>query len=330
MTQSYKKKSLGQYFTQKNSWLKKQVLDFIKLSNRQNIYDPFAGHGDIFSTLKEWGYCKFIGLDIDNKLEYEINDSLLFIPYKKDSIIVTNPPYLAKNSATRMKIDYFKYFSNNNYDDLYLIALEKMLEANDYVVAIIPESFLHSNFKFFNKLKLVTIIEENPFVDTEVPICVVCFDSKEKDLAKIDIYKGEKKVWNLKEFFNFKFKPNKKINIEFNNQQGWLGLRAIDSTNKNNLIKFAFKENIDYDWKNKISTSSRHISLIKIDIQERKKEKFIELCNLRLNYIREKTNDLILTAFKGNRKDGIRRRRLDFKLARWIMEECYKEIENDW
>ena len=69
-----------------------------------------------------------------------------------------------------------------------------MLKAQDDVVAIIPESFINSNYKQKERLKSITILEENPFKDTENPVCVACFDGKKKEFDKIDIYKNDKYI----------------------------------------------------------------------------------------------------------------------------------------
>ncbi|WP_416373657.1 hypothetical protein [Mycoplasmopsis felis] len=53
---------------------------------------------------------------------------------------MTNPPYLAKNKAKKINIENF----DNNYSDLYLNALDKMLNNCDFVACIIPESFITS------------------------------------------------------------------------------------------------------------------------------------------------------------------------------------------
>lgn len=179
-----KKVKLGQFFTQSNVWLKKHILDFINNSACNTIYDPFAGAGDI---LKCFNKLNVVALDIDKSLGWNYNDSLSNIPTIDNAIIVTNPPYLAKNSASkkRFNIDYFKY---SEYEDLYLIALEKCLKAQKYVVAIIPESFINAKFKYKNRLVSITIIENNPFLDTSIPVCVACFNNVFKDFKDIYIY----------------------------------------------------------------------------------------------------------------------------------------------
>ncbi|WP_406617005.1 Eco57I restriction-modification methylase domain-containing protein [Mycoplasmopsis adleri] len=173
-----KKVKLGQFFTKDSIWLKPQIIDFIKKSNCSIAYDPFAGGGDLLNVVQSISNIKKVkGLDIDPSLTWELNDSLNFIPHIDDAIIITNPPYIAKQSASKKKIDLSNYFKNSIYDDVYLIALDRMLEAQQFVVAIIPESFLNSSYKQKDRIHSITILEENPFEDTENPVCVVCFDN---------------------------------------------------------------------------------------------------------------------------------------------------------
>lgn len=319
-----KKIELGQFFTKDDVWLKPQIRDFIINSNSKVAYDPFAGGGDLLNVAKnKLNFNLVKGLDIDKTLNWEYNDSLLGIPSILEAIIITNPPYIAKQSASKKKIDLNKYFDLSTYDDVYLIALDNMLKAQKNVVAIIPESFINSNFKKKNYLSSITILEENPFEDTENPVCVVCFDGIYKDLDCVKVYKNDVYLNNLQEIMSIKIEPKNSVKITFNDLNGWLGLRAIDSTNDLTFIKFDYKENIDYDWQHKIKVSSRHFSLINIEIPSEKKEQFVYECNTILNNLRKKSGDLILTPFKGNTKKGMRRRRLDFRLARAIMEQAY-------
>ncbi|QDF64784.1 Eco57I restriction-modification methylase domain-containing protein [Mycoplasma nasistruthionis] len=320
-----KKVQYGQYFTKSSVWLRPQIIDFIKQSNCKIAYDPFAGDGDLLKVSKLYGINKTIGKDIDESLDWQINDSLISIPSYQEAIIITNPPYLAKNSATRKKIDLSKYFNRSKYDDLYLIALETMIKAQKYIVAIIPESFINSNFKQKQFLNSITILEQNPFNDTEQPVCIVCFDGVLKDFSDIKIYKNDIYIGTLDQLENIRLNPDKSIQIKFNDPNGWLGLRAIDSSNDNNKIEFNFKDKIKYDW-NRLNHTSRHFTLISIEVSDHLKTKFINKCNEILCQIRTKSADAILTAFMGNTKTGIRRRRLDFKLARAIIETALKEL----
>lgn len=162
-----KKKSLGQYFTEGACWLQPQIVDFISDSNCRVAYDPFAGSGCLFSPVTNMvaSIKEIAGLDIDPSQGWPINDSLIKIPHKNDAIIVTNPPYLSNYSASRKRIGdgLKKYFDMTEYDDVYLLALDRMLEAQKNVVAIIPETFINSPFKKKDLLHSITILEENPF-----------------------------------------------------------------------------------------------------------------------------------------------------------------------
>ena len=322
-----KKIKLGQFFTKSSIWLKPQVIEFINSCNCNIAYDPFAGGGDLLKASSNiLSFKNVIGLDIDHSLNWVVNDSLLNIPHINNAIIITNPPYIAKQSASRKKIDLSKYFSTSTYDDIYLIALDKMLEAQDYVVAIIPESFINSTYKQKSRLTLITILEENHFEDTANPVCVACFDNTEKSFSKIKVYKNEEYINTLAAIQDLRIEPTNKIKITFNTLDGWLGLRAIDGANDKTFIGFDFKENFKYDWNKHIKVSSRNLSLVDIDVSEDKRKVFIDKCNEIINELREASSDILLTPFKCNTKSGMRRRRLDFRLARAIMEKALQNI----
>lgn len=319
----------GQYYTKAQLWLKPQIIDFIQNSGCTIAYDPFAGAGDMLNIAYLYGIERFKGLDIDDSLIWEINDSLINIPHIDDAIIITNPPYLTNYSASRKKVlsKVKKYFDQSQYNDLYLIALDKMLQAQEYIVAIIPETFINSNYKAKNRLVSITILEDNLFEDTDTPVCIACFDGNEKSFEQVSVYKNETYVSSLQGIEDARPVAKKSLSIKFNVMDGWLGLRAVDTTNPNNMIHFDFKDQFDYDWEVGIKISSRLLSLIDINIDESKKQDYINECNKVLNTVRTNSNDIILSPFKGNMKNGVRRRRLDFYTARAIMEQAYNNLQ---
>lgn len=328
MITNRKKVTKGQFYTKDKIWLQPQIIEFIKKSNCKIAYDPFAGAGDLIKCSELYGINNYIGKDIDENLVWDINDSLQNIPHIDEAIIITNPPYLSNYSASRKKVmdDVKKYFDNSKYDDLYLIALDRMLEAQDNVVAIIPETFINSNYAKKNRLVSITVLEDNPFKDTDTPVCVACFNNVNKSLKEIKVFKNNVYIKNLEELDNLRLRPNNTIDIKFNVINGWLGLRAVDTTNPENMLKFDYKENFDYDWNKGIKVSSRLLSTIDIDIKEIDRNNFINLCNKILNNLRLASSDIIFSPFKGNMKNGVRRRRLDFYTARAIMEKAYFEL----
>ena len=328
MENGKKKRALGQFFTRGDCWLRPQVKKFIVESGKHIAYDPFAGDGCLMRKAME---CieeidRIVGLDIDKSLGWKWNDSLENIPHIDDAIIITNPPYLSNYSARRKRINESleKYFNKTDYDDVYLIALDKMLEAQDNVVAIIPETFINSSYRQKSKLKLISVLEENPFNDTDTPVVVVCFDGREKSYEEIAIYKDSSYVCTLRDLEESRMKPAGNVDMRFNAKDGWLAVRCVDSTNPNDMLRFGFKKDIDYDWERGIKVSSRLLTLIDIDVPKEKRKHFITRCNEILNDIRIKSHDLILSPFKGNMKNGVRRRRLDFYTCRAIIEKAYE------
>lgn len=323
-----KKHFLGQFFTTKTLWLRPHILDFILNSGCSVAYDPFAGNGDILSACSVVPSIKsVIGCDIDVSLSWTKNDSLLHIPEKSGAIIITNPPYLSNYSAARkgLKRETEKYFRLTEYDDLYLMALDRMLDAQKHVVAIIPETFKSSSYKRKNLLQSLTILEENPFTDTDTPVCIACFDGENKKTSKIKVYKNDRLVCHLADLENKRLLPKNDVRLRFNSPDGWLGVRCVDTTDPENKLRFDFKENIDYDWERGIKVSSRLLTLVDIDVPRKRRALFVKICNKILNAWRQDTEDVILSPFKGNMKDGHRRRRLDFMTCRAIMELAYKE-----
>lgn len=325
-----RKRALGQYFTEGSCWLQPQVEAFIRASECSVVYDPFAGSGALFQPVLERveGVKRVLGLDVDVRQGWEVNDSLIRIPPVADAIIVTNPPYMSNYSATRKRLGgrMKAYFAATAYDDLYLLALERMLEAQRYVVAIVPESFLNSSFQRKDLLHSITILEENPFRDTDTPVAVLCFDSRPKELSEVLIFKGSRFVCSLRSVEDCRLQPDYSVEMKFNDPTGWLGVRCVDTTNCHDRLRFDFKERIDYDWEKGIKVSSRLLTLISLQLPEASRQGLIDGCNERLEALRRRSHDLVLSPFKGNMQNGVRRRRLDFQTCRALVESTYRAL----
>jgi hypothetical protein len=154
------------------------------------------------------------------------------------------------------------------------------------------------------------------FTDTENPVCLALFSSQKTNSVKL--YENDKYV---SELYSMKRKLEEVLvnnnsqltTIVFNDKRGKLGLRAIDGNHSSSI---AFVEAKQVPEK-KIKVSSRHLTRIylpeKVDLDS---------LNEKLRKVREITNDFLFTPFRGLRKDGKFRRRLDFRLARKIIKSC--------
>ena len=312
----------GQFNTKHSFWFSNPVKNFFekKVKKIDKVLDPFAGDGDILFFLKKKYKKKIVGYDIHKK-KWKKNDSLKKIPIHKNTIICTNPPYLAKYSAKRKRVfkDVKDYYSDSI--DLYRLALQKCFKATRYTIAIIPETFINSNFPK-NHLVLLSVIIKNPFVTTENPVVVACFDNQFLEgNTKAKVYIDNKFICKFGDLEKSRIKPKNNHKIYFNDPKGNLALKAVDGVKKGDFIRFE-KTNGFYYSRSNIKVSSRLLTYIKIpNLNEKKITKLVQDSNKRLNKIRKKTKDLILSPFKGNNKSGNRRRRLDYRLARGIIEK---------
>ena len=307
-----KKRSHGQYFTKGNPFLLDPFQEWIKKNklSKKILLEPFAGANDIITMLNSMGLCKkFTAYDIypANK-KVKKRDTIKNFP-KDYKLCITNPPWLARNSATRMGFS----FPITPYDDLYKHCLNLCLKNCEYVGAIIPASFLNSGI-FRERLSSYILLHKTLFQDTENPVCLALFNKKESK---------EVKVYNDNEFLGDLTKleealPKERTNrkVKFNDPNGNLGFISFDST-KEPSIRFCDIDEIkDYE----IKISSRFITRISGEFNNI--SNLQKNLNRRIRKFRNETKDIFLTPFKGIRKDGWYRRRMHFSLARKFINEA--------
>jgi hypothetical protein len=203
-----------------------------------------------------------------------------------------------------------------------------MIETGLPGIAIVPETLINSKFSK-NNINRIVIIEPNPFEDTEVPICVVCFNGIKK--GKTRIYKNDEFIGLLDELITKSPKADV-INLRdlrFNDVTGTIAIKGVDSTDPNIRISFLNSKELTYDI-SKIKGSSRAITIVKSKLidncSDTTKKEIIETANKILNKYRNETADVLLSPFKGNNKNLKRRRRMDFALARNILELAYNKV----
>ncbi len=329
------KKMLGQFFTITNPFNIDIFYKWYKLidkSKKEIIIEPFAGANNICKMISDLGIitqwsCYDISPSDDNvmpQFKIEKRDTLSNFP-EEYYVGITNPPYLAKNSATRAKID----FPETSYDDLYKFALDIMLNNLEYVAAIIPESFINSEL-FHNRLFACISLTCKMFNDTDCPVCLALFiPEKEKKKNKLDtndfyIYSQNRKIGKYQTIKKKQIKSNEtvKSSWKFNDRLGEIGIKCVDNTSTAS-IEFILGNQISSD---SIKVSSRALTRISGLPENIEVDTFISKCNEVLRTYREDTCDIFLTSFKGLRKDDKYRRRLDFKTAKNIMDTVLKEL----
>jgi hypothetical protein len=322
------KVSLGSFYTTKSGWLTDQVRGFLEKALAESsgtLLDPFAGDGHLLEAVKAdpiiGKHVKQVaGFDVQGEI-WPINDSLIAIPNPQRAVIVTNPPYLANHSAKRKGVDQLvaKYFANSSQKNLYRIALENALASADYVVAIIPETFLLSTFPK-HRLELAVVIQDSLFGDTDAPALVACFGKDERDNAHI--FTGNQSIGKLSEILALRESSAPKHRIIFNDPNGRIGLRAVDGSDGNTPIEFIAANEFEYP-SDSVAVSSRLMTYLEVPaVSDDAIPALITKANALLASIRMRSGDLVLAPFKGNDRTGKRRRRLDYALARRILDNC--------
>ena len=321
------KRASGRYYTRGNPFQLEPFRAWAKASNlkQQTALEPFAGAKDIPRLIdaahlrcRDWSF-----FDIEPGANGIVQrDTLADFP-KGFNVCITNPPWLARNSATRRGLPFPEA---TRYDDLYKYALEQCLAHCGWVAAIIPEAFIRSGLFLERLCDFISLVPQKHdktnyppdkggrgvsvmFEDTEHPVGLALFAPDAT--SDVKVWRNNQFLGGLNELRTHLPKSSSNRDIVFNDPQGNLGLIAIDNTVSASIRFCPAEELNDYP----IRVHCR--SITKIGVPWRVD---IDMLNIRLTTIREKTHDVFLTAFKGLRRDGHYRRRLDWALTRAIVD----------
>ena len=310
-------RNTGRYYTQANVFeypAFKQWLEAIPNISETTILEPFAGDCAIPMMLCSY---KWACYDIEpRKGDFKVvkRDTIKKFP-SGFKVCITNPPYLAKNSATRRGLNY----PECDYDNLYKHCLKLMLDSCQYVAAIIPDSFIQSGL-FTDRLYGVISIPEKVFANTDYPVCLAMFTPNISD--DFNIWCGDSFIGTFQELSKYSLEEYYDSRWVFNDADGCIGVVCADG--KNSKIRFVKGESIDTEVKG----SSRFLVRVSglpdnIDIDD-----FILKCNTTLEQYRCNTKDVFLNSFKGLRNDGTYRKRIPFTVVRSILTYTLKGVNS--
>jgi len=334
-----KKQQLGQYYTRRNPFTYprfRKWLGSIPGYPRITAIEPFAGSNNIIKmmteTFPELATSQWTAFDIAPEAQesnqvpevrVQLRDSLLNFPQGYD-LCVTNPPYLAKNSATRKNTS----IEFGGFQDLFEISLDVMLTSCAWVAAIIPESFI-SRAIFQNRLEFVISLADEMFDDTEFPVCLAVFSPTESE-QDFEIWRNSKligKYAQLSQERDSLLASVRRNTFRFNDSNGAIGLYAVDMTN-GPTIRFVEGDSIASET---IKHSSRAITRISarfpLGAVSWTLSDWIIEANRVLGEYRNRTNDVFMTSFKGLRDDGHYRRRLDWDTASRILATALSRLD---
>lgn len=310
-------RNTGRYYTQANVFeypAFKQWLQAIPNISGTTILEPFAGDCAIPMMLSSY---KWSCYDMEpRKGDFKVvkRDTIKKFP-SGFKVCITNPPYLAKNSAKRRRLNY----PECDYDNLYKHCLKLMLDSCQYVAAIIPDSFIQSGL-FTDRLYGVISISEKVFANTDYPVCLAMFTPNISD--DFNIWCGDSFIGTFQELSKYSLEEYNDSRWVFNDADGCIGVVCADG--KNSKIRFVKGESIDTEVKG----SSRFLVRVSglpdnIDIDD-----FILKCNTTLEQYRCNTKDVFLNSFKGLRNDGTYRKRIPFTVVRSILTYTLKGVNS--
>jgi hypothetical protein len=326
---------LGQFYTRGNPFQYARAQKWFKEIPRlmdAKIIEPFAGSNSIVALVnasvktlspQNWQSFDIHPEAIEGNLVPEIKlirrDTLENFPSGFD-VAITNPPYLAKNSATRKgMVVHF-----GEYQDTFEVALHEMLSNCDWVAAIIPESFITRKL-FTDRLDAVISLNHEMFDDTEFPVCLALFSPKSSN--DFEIWRGDEHLGlrnDLDREVEKLLSSRTLIKPRFNAPLGEIGLIAIDNTSGPS-IRFVSGDTIPSE---EIKVTSRSLTRISINYADLALEPdaLISEANKVLERYRELSSDVFLTAFKGLRADDSYRRRIDWNTAGRILNRAVANL----
>ncbi|MBC6444837.1 MAG: hypothetical protein GDA50_05295 [Alphaproteobacteria bacterium GM202ARS2] len=308
------KRTRGCYYTQGNPFRLEAFVDWATRAqlDEHTILEPFAGCNNLITMLRDVGLCRaYQSYDSAPTAQDVVQrDTLRAFP-SGYHVCVTNPPWLARNSATRRGLAYLA----TRYDDLYKHCLELCLQHCRFVAALVPATFLQSGLFRARLHTYILLHDRGLFTDTDNPVCLALFDAQPS--PDVLIYHDDRKIGWISELEAHLPRPAMSVPLRFNDKHGALGFVSFDNTVEPS-IRFCPAEEIEaYPVKG----TSRFFTRIGGDVG-RDVVGLAHALNERVWDMRAKTCDVLLTPFKGLRADGVYRRRMSFALARGLISEA--------
>lgn len=303
-------RTIGRFFTANNPFQLAVFKRWAKVAGlpSSHVLEPFAGSSKLINYLEEMGLCNNASCyDIQPAAKgVQMRDTLAYFPQGFD-VCVTNPPWLAKNSATVRGLP----FPECQYDNLYKLALEKCLEHCGFVAALVPESFIRAGL-FQDRLADFVSLTSRLFNNTGHPVGLALF--RPESSLDVRVWLDGRCIGLLRELETKRPIPRLEgADIRFNDPNGNVGLIALDNTRQASIRFCDVRELSDYE----VKPTGRHITKLSVNGNVN-----IDKWNDCLNRFRRETWDVLMTCYKGIRRDGMYRRRLDWRLARGIIHHA--------
>jgi hypothetical protein len=342
------KKLKGQYYTTNSQY----ILDGFTLPklNIKRIIEPFAGKGDLIKWLIDIGNTLPIeSYDIDPKYNGTIKrDTLLTPPNYKDSWVITNPPYLARNKCDKNETitrNIYDLYDTNDLYKCFLLSLTR--DPCIGGILIIPAGFFFSprdldvrcrnEFLSIYRLLSVKYFEETVFPDTNTTVVAFSFEKSSTVLTQqtvewISMPSGDKRIFKMTKDLDwiiggdiYKLPTPKGIKIGryvdgHIIKDGWnityMTLSALDSGTKEGRICLKFQDGYIYKAKDCSRTYATLCIYGKVLTNSEQQQICSEFNSFIFNK-RQETWSLFLPQYRESKEYA--RKRIPFELAYTIV-----------
>lgn len=196
----------------------------------ETILESFAGANHMVEGLRQRGWKQgWAAFDIRPAKSVAAGvvtrkrDTLADFP-KGFRVCVTNPPYLARNSASRRGLP----FPNTAWDDLCKMSLEKILDNVGWAACVVPESFVASGCHR-ERLYGVVSLPGKRFADTDHPVCLALFVPQA--VSQTELWTDSRRLGTLEGAMAARPDPKGRFGWLFNDPTGQVGVRCVDGVN---------------------------------------------------------------------------------------------------
>ncbi len=326
------KVKFGQFYTTRAKYIIGNLLN--DLPKGLVVVEPFCGQGDLLIFDNEYEI-----YDIYPKIDNcEKRDTLTYPPNYEGKLVVTNPPFLAKNK-NKDKTLYDLY----EVGDLYKASIKSILPCSGGIL-IVPLNFFcdeDNSFreKFFNRFDLIrlNIFEETVFDDTTYTICSFSFKLKENetdvDTIECNFFPSkEVRMFDLKKSSGYRIGSDFLDIIESVDNIGIkrltsgkipnsnLYLRAIDTGSETGRISLMINEEHFFG-----KESDRTFATLIMDkhYTREQEEKICSEFNRILEMYRKEYNSMFLTNYRNS--STYARKRISFDVAYKLISYIIKK-----
>jgi hypothetical protein len=163
--------------------------------SRTRVLEPFAGDNSLIRMLRAAGLVvRHASFDIDPQRRGIIKRNVLQDFPLGFQVCVTNPPWMARNMATKLGFD----FPQTCHNDLYKLSLELCLSSCRWVAAIVPETYIAAcaSGLFTDRALAIVSLPQRLFRDTGRPACLALFGPEGRSASGWGDHRAAVQIWS--------------------------------------------------------------------------------------------------------------------------------------